>query len=127
MRDHKKLKAFEFADNLVLEIYKATAQFPTDEQFGLISQLRRAAVSIASNIVEGCARNSQADYVHFLNMSYGSSCEAQYQISLAFRLGYMKKSTFEPIYKHSIETSKVLGALILSLKKPKTQSPGAKA
>jgi four helix bundle protein len=82
MRDHTKLRAFEVADGLVLNVYKVTKGFPREEQFGLTSQLRRAGVSIASNIVEGCARNSEADYIHFLDMAYGSAREVEYQIGL---------------------------------------------
>ena len=92
MRDPNKLTAFQLADQLVLEIYRATKSFPKDELFGLTSQMRRAAVSIASNIVEGCARNSEADYLHFLDMAYGSAQELRYQVSLAIRLGYMPTS-----------------------------------
>ena len=65
MRDHTKLRAFDLADELALAIYKETGSFPRKEMFGLTSQLRRAAVSVASNIVEGCARFSEAEYLHF--------------------------------------------------------------
>jgi four helix bundle protein len=61
MRDHTKLRAFEIADNVVMEVYYVTRGFPKEELFGLTSQVRRAAMSIASNIVEGCARNSEGD------------------------------------------------------------------
>ena len=71
MRDHRKLRAFELADELVFAIYSATKSFPKEEQCGLTSQLRRASVSIASNIVEGCARSSHADYVRFLDLAFG--------------------------------------------------------
>jgi four helix bundle protein len=63
MRDHTKLRAFELADEVVLLIYRATRKFPKDENYGLTSQMRRAAVSVPSNIVEGCARMSQAEYL----------------------------------------------------------------
>ncbi len=88
MRDHTKLRAFEIADIVVMEVYRVTRGFPKEELFGLTSQVRRAAMSIASNIVEGCARSSEADYLRFLDMSYSSAKELEYQLSVADRLGY---------------------------------------
>ncbi len=118
MRDHRKLRAFELADELTLSIYRYTASFPNDERFGLTSQMRRAAVSIASNIVEGCARNTQADYLRFLDIAHGSARELDYQISLAKRLGYIEQKNAELLEAQSVETCKVLNALIASLRKP---------
>ena len=92
MRDHSKLKAFELADKMALLIYEKTRSFPKEEMFGLTSQMRRAAVSVPSNIVEGCARESQAEYVRFLEIAYGSLRELHYQFSLADRLGYFKET-----------------------------------
>lgn len=116
MRDHKKLRAFELADELVLSIYRLTAGFPTQEQYGLTSQLRRAAVSIASNIVEGSARNGRADYIRFLDMAYGSCREVEYQLSLVDRLGFAKQEAVQPVLTQSEETAKVLNGLIRSLR-----------
>src|SRR4051812_12042778 len=106
MRDHRKLRAFELADPLVLLVYSATKTFPKDEQFGLTSQLRRAAVSIASNIVEGCARTSEADYIRFLDMAFGSVREVEYQLSIASRLGYMSPSVASEAAQQADETAK---------------------
>jgi four helix bundle protein len=114
MRDHTKLRAFELADQLTLLVYRVTAEFPREEMFGLVSQMRRAAVSVPSNIVEGCARNSQADYLRFLDMAYGSLRELEYQISLAHRLGYV--SDVKAINSISVEAGKVLYGLIRSLR-----------
>ena len=116
MRDHTKLRAFQLADALALAVYQATTDFPKHEQFGLTQQLRRAAVSVASNIVEGCARHTQADYLRFLDMAYGSVCEVQYQVSLAVRLGYLKDHHAGLLKDACVETSKVLNGLIRSLR-----------
>ena len=117
MRDHTKLRAFELADAMTLQVYRRTAAFPHDEQFGLTSQLRRAAVSIASNIVEGCARDSQADYIRFLVIAYGSACELQYQLSLARRLEYLANEHADELEKVSKEACMVINGLIRSLRK----------
>ena len=116
MRDHRRLRAFELADKLALEIYKATKAFPSSEQFGLTSQMRRCAVSIPSNIVEGAARSSESDFLRFLGIAYGSARELEYQISLATRLGFVPKDIQEPLELLVVETSKVLAGLIKSLK-----------
>ena len=117
MRDHTRLRAFEVADGLVIAVYKVTACFPREEMFGMTSQLRRAAVSIASNIVEGCARHSEADYLRFLDMAYGSAREVEYQLSLAHRLGFLPEEVHRSLAEQAIETSKVLNGLIRSLRR----------
>ena len=118
MRDHRKLRAFELADQLALAIYKETRSLPREEMFGLTSQLRRAAVSIASNIVEGAARCSEAEYLHFLDTAYGSAREVEYQVGLAFRLGYLSEPSHRVLSALSVETSKVLNGLLRSLRRP---------
>jgi len=117
MRDHTKLKAFKLADELALVVYRSTVRFPKAEQFGLTSQMRRAAVSVASNIVEGAARKSLADYLRFLDMSYGSARELQYQVSLSHRLGLLRAEDHERLKASCIETTKVIHGLITSLRK----------
>jgi four helix bundle protein len=116
MRDHKKLRAFELADNLVLAIYQVTRSFPREEQFGLVSQLRRAAVSVATNIVEGCARNSEADLLRFLDIAYGSAREVEYQLSLSVRLGFVPTTEYQSADDLCAETAKVLNGLIRALR-----------
>ena len=116
MRDYTKLRAFELADKLAIEIYRVTQSFPREEQFGLTSQMRRAAVSVASNIVEGCARHTEVEYIRFLDIAFGSVRELDYQISLATRLGFLISPNSEAVASIAQETSKVLGGLIRSLR-----------
>lgn len=116
MRDHKKLRAFELADEVVILVYELTRDFPKEEIYGLTAQARRAAVSVSSNIVEGCARESQMEYFRFLEIAYGSLRELDYQISLAVKLGYTNPQISEPCLSKIGETLKVLGALVLSMR-----------
>jgi four helix bundle protein len=117
MRDHTKLKTFELADELVLLVYRTTASFPKDELYGLTSQMRRAAISVPSNIVEGCARDSQADYLRFLYMAFGSLRELYYQLSISKRLGFLSNEDLLIIEPKVTETEKMLNGLIKALRK----------
>ena len=116
MRDHRTLRAFQLADDLVIAVYEATRDFPTSESFGLTSQLRRAVVSVASNIVEGCARSSQADFLRFLDIAFGSVREAEYQLTIARRLGCTSEQLSIQVARLADETARVLAGLIRSLR-----------
>ena len=118
MRDHTKLRAFELSDEVALLVYRVTAEFPKEEEelYGLTSQMRRAAVSVPSNIVEGCARDSEADYLRFLDIAFGSLRELQYQLSLSKRLRFLGNPDSSLIEQKIVETEKVLSSLIRSLR-----------
>ena len=117
MRDHTKLRAFELADEVVLLIYQVTRGFPKEEVYGLTSQMRRAAISVPSNIVEGCARESQAEYLRFLEIAFSSLRELHYQFGLSNRLGYFAGNDVPGCESKIVETEKVLGALLRSMRK----------
>lgn len=116
MRDHSKLRAFELADEVALQTYKITKEFPREEIYGLTAQMRRAAVSVPSNIVEGCARESQAEYRNFLNISFASSRELHYQFGLANQLGFLQKIDVNNYRAKLKEAEMVLGALPRSMR-----------
>lgn len=96
-------------------IYKATAGWPRDERFGLTSQVRRAAISVASNIAEGAARRTTAEFIQFVGVAQGSLAEAETQIFLARRLGYVSKGSAEALLRGSDEISRMLAGLVSSL------------
>lgn len=105
------------ADELALLVYRETTGFPKEEMFGLTSQVRRAAVSVASNIAEGCGRSSDVDFLRFLDMANGSLRELQYQVSLAHRLGYLpSQSSLMKDDSILFETGRVLHGLIRSMR-----------
>jgi four helix bundle protein len=119
MRDHTKLIAFQLADEVAILIYHVTSSFPKEEAFGLTSQMRRAAISVPSNIVEGCARDSQPDYLRFLNIAFGSLRELHYQLTLSKRLEFLSIQDYSPVEQKIEEAEKVLNGLICSLRRDK--------
>ena len=116
MRDHRKLKAFALADEIALMIYQITVSFPKEELYGMTSQMRRAAVSVPSNIVEGCARDTQTDYRRFLTIAFGSLRELNYQLSLAKRLGFLGNQDTSLVEEKIIEAEKIMNGLIRAMR-----------
>jgi four helix bundle protein len=98
-RDHRKLRVFHQAHKLTLAIYRHTRGFPREEWFGLRTQMRRASVSVPSNLVEGNARSGERDYLRFLNIALGSACEVKYLTSLTLELGYASGPEWAGIIK----------------------------
>lgn len=108
------LNAWKYAHQLVLEIYKLTKGFPSEEKFALIDQLRRAAISIVSNIAEGFSRQSYKEKIQFYSMSKGSTTEVQSQLLVARDLGYITKVEFDDVAKLTVLVDKLLTGLITS-------------
>ena len=113
--DTNKLIVWQKSHELALNIYEITKGFPKDELFGLTSQIRRAAVSIPSNIVEGKGRGSNKEYKRFLLISRGSLEETKYQLLLAKDLKYIDEYRYEEISKTADEVGRLLGGLIKKL------------
>ena len=120
--DNKKIKSFtdlrawQEGHKLVLIIYKITQDFPKEEQFGLTCQIRRAAISITSNIAEGFSRKSYKEKVQFYSMALGSLTEVQNQLLVAKDIGYITKEEFIKVANNTIEVSKITNGLIRSSK-----------
>ena len=115
-RYFKDILAWQFAHQFVLQVYIACKTFPPNEQFGLVSQFQRAAVSIAANIAEGYRKLSKADKLRFLNISQGSLEECRYYILLAFDLGYIDKNTEDSLNQIIEKTSWYLNAYCKAIK-----------
>ncbi|MCW5886986.1 MAG: four helix bundle protein [Anaerolineales bacterium] len=116
MKDFRKLKVWEKSHLLALQVYKATTQFPNSELYGLTNQLRRAAVSVPSNIAEGVGRGSDADMRRFLQIAFGSASEIEYQLLLAFELKFLNSEQHTLLNQDITEVKKMLSSLIRKLK-----------
>jgi len=114
-KPHVKLDAWKFAMDLVEEVYRVTSTFPTQEQYGLVSQMRRAAVSIPSNVAEGAGRDGGREFARFLSIARGSLSELDTQYQIALRLGYVQPDGHQ--LKQLVErTSKLLFGLHRKMK-----------
>jgi four helix bundle protein len=115
IRSYRDLVAWQRAFALGVSVYRLTRAFPDHERFGLISQLRRGGVSVASNIAEGYGRGSRADYVRFLKVARGALFEVETQLLFARELEYASHEQLEPVTKQVNDTARVLSGLITSL------------
>ena len=112
MRDFRKLATWEKGHALALAIYKATADFPLEERYGLTSQIRRAGVSIPSNIAEGSGHESDSQFARYLQLAAGSASEVQYQIILAKDLGYLGADTHAELSTMADEVKRMLNGFL---------------
>ena len=115
IRPHKKLKAWQLAIELVTVIYKVTESFPRKEEFGLSSQMRRAATSVPSNIAEGLTRKTSKDKLHFLNIAQASLSEIDTQLEISKNLGYVEEQQFDDVENRLVEVQKLVSGLSRSI------------
>jgi len=116
-RSYKDLVAWQKSMDLVTAVYRATASFPRDEVFGLTSQLRRAAISIPSNIAEGQGRLSEKEFRHFLGQARGSLMEVETQLQIAENLGYLESAPKNALMEICAEVGRILNGLLASVSK----------
>ncbi len=112
MKDFRDLKVWKEAHALALACYADTAEFPKQELFGLVSQIRRSASSVPANIAEGCGRSSNAELHRFLQMAMGSASELEYHILLSRDLSFLKSASYEDLHSQVIEIKRMLASLL---------------
>ena len=115
LKNYRELIVWQKSYQLCLEVYRTTKNFPGEEKYGLTSQIRRAAVSVPSNIAEGYGRKTTPDYIRALQIAYGSNCELETQILLSGDLGYIEVGKLKKIQDEVGEVERMLMALIKSL------------
>ena len=116
MQDYHQLKVWEKSHQLALNTYQQTGRFPGSERYGLMSQMRRASVSIPSNIAEGCGRDSRAELSRFLVIAMGSAAELEYQTLLSRDLGYLDPAAYGSLNARVAEVKRMLWGLLRKLR-----------
>ena len=119
MHNFKDLKFWQKSIDLSVLIYKITSMFPNEEKFGLVSQLRRASVSIASNISEGASRSSDKEFLYFLSISNGSAFEIETQLIIANRLNYLNENDLMNVIDNVTEIQKMIYSFSKKIKETK--------
>jgi four helix bundle protein len=115
MKNFRDLKVWEKSHHLTLDVYKITSKFPTDERFGLISQMRRCAASVPANIAEGCGRRGNGEFHKFLQIATGSASELAYHFVLSKDLGFIDATIYAELDSKITEIQKMLAGLILKV------------
>ncbi len=121
VKTHKDLDVWKKSIEYVTSIYERTKQFPKEELYGLTSQIRRAAISIPSNIAEGAARKNKKEFIQFLHISLSSAAELDTQLLIAFNLKYIDKNNRESLQNELNTISKMIQGLIKSITNKKNQ------
>jgi four helix bundle protein len=116
VKDFRQLKVWEKEHCLTLDVYKATGKFPRGELYGLTSQIRRASLSISSNIAEGCGRNSDADFARLLQVAMGFASETEYQLILSKDLDYLSAEYYKVLQGKVEEVKRMLASLLKTLR-----------
>jgi four helix bundle protein len=111
MNDFRALRVWHKAHALALAVYRATSAFPSAERFGLVAQMRRAAVSVPANIAESCGRRTNRDEAHLLQVAFGSACELEAELLLARDLGFLRDNEHAPLSADVVEVKRMLGTL----------------
>jgi four helix bundle protein len=116
VRRFKEIKAWQKAHRVTLDIYKATAGFPSNEMYGLTTQMRRSAASVGANIAEGCGRKSKGELGRFMLIAMGSASELEYHLLLAKDLNFLSGEKHSQLEEDVVEVKKMLASYILQLK-----------
>jgi four helix bundle protein len=116
VQDFRNLKVWEKAHALTLDVYKASRSFPREEMYGLTSQMRRASVSIGSNIAEGTCRRGDVDFARFLQIAVGSASEVEYHLLLARDLNLLEASDYDRLSEEAVGVKRMLASLMQKLR-----------
>ena len=116
MKDFRQLKVWGKSHQLALAIYKETRNFPKEELYGLTSQIRRASMSIPTNIAEGCGMNTDKEFARFLQIAMGSASETEYQLILAHDLEFLPNDSYEKLHNEIEEIKRMLASLLKTIR-----------
>ena len=116
MKDFRQLEVWRFAQELAVGIYRLTAPFPKEERYGLTDQIRRAAVSIPTNLAEGCGRDGDADFARFVPIAFGSACEVESLLELCRELGFLNATDYELTQAKLVSVKRMLSGLLKKLR-----------
>jgi len=116
VKDFRQLRVWEKAHQLALAIYKISSWFPKEELYGLTSQIRRASMSVPTNIAEGCGRGTDAEFAHFLQIAMGSACETEYEWLLCLELGFVLPDEYKNMQEVLEEVKRMLATLLKTVR-----------